>query len=1250
MASHRNLIIQSHNARGLGGKSKRLKTIQWYYAKKIDIALTQETHSCALKEKTWKDEWDGEIYFSHGESNARGACIFIRSHVQHEIHKQIPDPNGRYVILDITIDGIRLTLASIYAPNNDSPEFFKEVRNKIEGLLNDNRLIGGDTNLVLNLLLDKKGGDTTTHTKSQKVVKDWMESTDLTDVWRIHHPNDKKYTWSRVRPTKIFCRLDLILASHSLFDKIKSSNIVPGYQSDHSAVTVAIELNKIERGKGYWKMNCSHLKNPEYIELIKKTIASTANINSNADPNLLWDTIKMAIRGESIKYGSTLKKNLNEKILKLEKNIQHYQDLATTSCLSAEQTQHLNANKIELDQIISCKAEGAYIRSRSQNYEEGERNSKYFFNIEKRNSYKKSINKLKISNNSITENQEMILEEMKSFYKNLYSKQPLEDSENFLNNIQLPSRMPLETKNNLTIEIQLDEIEKTVKMMQLNKSPGEDGLPIEFYRTFWDEIKTYLINSYKYSLANGSLSITQKRGIISLLPKKNDLQLLKNWRPLTLLNVDYKILAKLIATRLKSALIHLINDDQSGFLEKRYIGNNIASLIEIIEYCEENDIAAVLLSIDFEKAFDKLDWEFLWRCMEFFEIPENIISWVKTLYAGANSCVTNNGHMSSYFPMGRGVRQGCPLSPYLYIIAAEVLAISIRNNQGVKGIVIGKKEYKIKQFADDSQTMSIFDIDSINATIKNFLDYGKVSGSTINYDKSADIMRIGSIRNTNVSFNLDYKVSWTNGPIEVLGISLSPDIKETAIVNYTSVNDKINKTIQLWSSQKLTLYGKISIINTVLLSKFIYRFSCLPSPDETTIKAIEDKLLDFLWGTNKRHAIAKATITNSRQTYGLKFPCIYNKDKSLKIAWVKRILDNDVSLISPFLEDNVLIDLHLYFHCNLKVTDLDKTWRQKPSSFWFDVISTWCRANYRKPMEINNPENEVIWFNSNIRIGGNLVFIEGMHKKGVNRIGDLKKDNNTFFTFNEFTAQHPGTGIHFLQYLSIINALPANYKKQTVVRNPKKSAFDSFLSVQKVPKKYYNFMIDKPDYFPSRAFERHSRQLPNLQRETFKNSLDIMYTCTRSTKLRDFHYRLLHMTLVTNKEAFHHFKKVPSDRCNFCKTNQEDIHHILLYCKFSKTLWSNLHAFIRGKTGVDLQLTDQDKLFGNTMLPFPNLYNHILILTKQYLYACRCLNDTPDFNVLLRKIDREYRIELESYSRENFGADPNRKWDPIYPT
>ena len=198
--------------------------------------MTQEAHSTKDTESDWENTWGGKIIFSHGTSAARGTCIFIKSTVQHEVHKKIIDSDGRYVILDIEIEGIRLTLASIYAPNNDSPEFFITVRNLIESLPNDRRISGGDYNLVLDLTKDKKGGQHKTKTKSQKIICEWMNNTDLIDIWRHMHPDSLTYTWSQKRPTRVFCRLDFFLISTSLVDDIVSSKIVPGFRSDHSAV------------------------------------------------------------------------------------------------------------------------------------------------------------------------------------------------------------------------------------------------------------------------------------------------------------------------------------------------------------------------------------------------------------------------------------------------------------------------------------------------------------------------------------------------------------------------------------------------------------------------------------------------------------------------------------------------------------------------------------------------------------------------------------------------------------------------------------------------------------------------------------------------------------------------------------------------------------------------------------------------------------------------------------------------------
>ena len=241
----------------------------------------------------------------------------------------------------------------------------------------------------------------------------------------------------------------------------------------------------------------------------------------------------------------------------------------------------------------------------------------------------KSINRLSLQDDQITEDPEIILQEMKAFYRTLYKSASTENPDTFISSLGSPPEIKLEHMMEMEKEITEKELLIIVKSLPNNKTPGEDGLPAEFYKVFWNDIKTYLLKSYQYSFENGSLSITQRRGVLCLLPKKSDPLRLKIWRPISLLNQDYKLLAKLIAERIKISLPYLINEDQSGFIKGRYIGKNITSLLDILHYTEANDIPALLISIDFEKAFDKLEWNFIRTSLDFFSFPENIKQWSK---------------------------------------------------------------------------------------------------------------------------------------------------------------------------------------------------------------------------------------------------------------------------------------------------------------------------------------------------------------------------------------------------------------------------------------------------------------------------------------------------------------------------------------------------------------------------------------------------------------------------------------------
>jgi mannosylglycoprotein endo-beta-mannosidase len=168
------------------------------------------------------------------------------------------------------------------------------------------------------------------------------------------------------------------------------------------------------------------------------------------------------------------------------------------------------------------------------------------------------------------------------------------------------------------------------------------------------------------------------------------------------LNVDYKIASKVLAGRLCKIIPNLIHSYQCGFVKGRYIGESVRTISDIMDYTKYNDIPGILLFLDFEKAFDSLEWDFLFKALNRMNFGPDFVNFVKAMYTNVSSCVMNNGLSSKYFTMGRGVRQGDPLSPYLFIIAIELLSCKIRESQDISGILINNSEIKIVQYADDT--------------------------------------------------------------------------------------------------------------------------------------------------------------------------------------------------------------------------------------------------------------------------------------------------------------------------------------------------------------------------------------------------------------------------------------------------------------------------------------------------------------------------------------------------------------------
>ena len=198
------------------------------------------------------------------------------------------------------------------------------------------------------------------------------------------------------------------------------------------------------------------------------------------------------------------------------------------------------------------------------------------------------------------------------------------------------------------------------------------------------------------------MSTTQKQAIIICLPKGDKPRhFLNNWRPISLLNTVYKIASGSIASRMKKFLTNLVDSDQTGFMAGRSISENIRLIYDIMEYSEEENLPGLLLLIDFEKAFDSLSWPFVQKVLKFFNFGTSFQKWISLFYSDISAMVNQGGNLSEQFKVHRGCRQGDPLSPYIFILCIEILAIMIRNNKDITGIKISEKEKKLSLYADD---------------------------------------------------------------------------------------------------------------------------------------------------------------------------------------------------------------------------------------------------------------------------------------------------------------------------------------------------------------------------------------------------------------------------------------------------------------------------------------------------------------------------------------------------------------------
>ncbi len=290
------------------------------------------------------------------------------------------------------------------------------------------------------------------------------------------------------------------------------------------------------------------------------------------------------------------------------------------------------------------------------------------------------IKELKYHGGSTSGSKE-IIPVLHTFYSHLYEMSDVKtDSEilEFLTKIDSLPRL-IENLDSFLGPIGFEEIEAAIKKLHPNKSPGLDGLPAEFYQYFAQQISPILEAVFNQVFVDKRLSFTQCVAIITLLFKKGDPTLVGNYRPISLTNCDYKILAYVLTAQLSTFLPSLIHPSQSLYMESCFIGTNVHSVQDMIDHNIQNNTDGLVLFLDFCKAFDSVSHQFLFTLLEFIGLPAEFVQWIHIMYSEASSCVKYNNWLTPLFPLGRGVCQGCPLSCHLFNLVGQVLVYSLHH-------------------------------------------------------------------------------------------------------------------------------------------------------------------------------------------------------------------------------------------------------------------------------------------------------------------------------------------------------------------------------------------------------------------------------------------------------------------------------------------------------------------------------------------------------------------------------------------
>uniref|UniRef100_A0A670II65 Reverse transcriptase domain-containing protein n=1 Tax=Podarcis muralis TaxID=64176 RepID=A0A670II65_PODMU len=782
--------------------------------------------------------------------------------------------------------GEKIIVVGIYAPNDKKSAFYSELGDKLMEWMDQKMILMGDFNGVVSPNLDKL-----TKKQEKKEGKlprsffDMVNNLGLTDAWRLKNPTIKQYTFFS-NPNQSWGRIDSIWISKELTQNLIKSEILPRIISDHNAVYIELKGKDIKTTR--WRMNEFLFNDQKIVNKAIETIEDYFKWNLNGETAIetVWDAGKAVMRGFLIQKNSQVRKEKESKKEQIPTQIMENEKKLTINPSEEIAKQNIKILQAKLSTIIDQEVEWKIKMMNQRTFESANKIGKYLAQIRERRK-QNTISKIREGERIVEEPKE-IRKIFQKYYKDLYKrgKETKQEIEHFLQEHHL-KQIPKEEKEILDQKITQEEIKKANKKMKNGKVPGPDGLSAKYYKTLSNQISPVLGEVMNNILKEGRIPNTWKEAYITLIPKKEaDTLEVKNYRPISLLNNDYKLFADIMAERLKKVLNNRIHKDQTGFLPGRQLRDNVRNLIDIIEYLDMSiDRQAALVFIDAEKAFDNISWDFLKKSLEMMGMGEKFRKGIEAIYKEQKAKLVINNTTTEYFSIYKGTRQGCPLSPLLFITVLEILNERLRGATEVTGVKVGKREYKIKAFADDIVLTLEDPKNSVKEALQKIDEFGAVAGLKVNKNKTKMLVKnltkeemIDLERRTEIA--VAKKVKYLGIWVTAKNINLYKD-------NYDATWRIIKKDMEIWGRMKLSFLGRIAVVKMNILPRMLFLFQTIPIlKGLKQCKEWQRALAKYIW-QGKRPRIKMKILIDKKERGGFSLPDLSLYYEAACILWLK---------------------------------------------------------------------------------------------------------------------------------------------------------------------------------------------------------------------------------------------------------------------------------------------------------------------------------------------------------------------------